>query len=92
MAFESLRGHMLEIIFDARTARTQGVKAGIANPASQGTTRRKEIKSGLRANLVEANMIYNMDDVAGEKSRMLTDDELLSDTFVSPKTHLSEGV
>jgi cytochrome P450 len=39
----------------------------------------KEIKAGLLANLVEANMAYN---VASEKKRTLTDGELLSNTFI----------
>jgi len=83
MAFESLRSHMLEVVSDARAARTSGAKAGTAYPTSQGTTRPKEIKSGLLANLVEANTGYEDDNVAGEKRRTLTDDELLSDTFAS---------
>ena len=86
-AFESLRKHMLEIVSDARAAGTPGAKPNIAYPgsSSQGKSKEKGIEYGLLANLVEANMVYDEDNVAGEKPRTLTDEELLSDTFVRSK-------
>jgi hypothetical protein len=91
-AFESLRKHMLEIVSDARAAGTPGAKPNIAYPASQGKSGPKGIKYGLLANLVEANMVYGEDNVAGEKTRTLTDEELLSDTFVRSKNLSAEGI
>jgi len=85
-AFESLRKHMLEIVSDARAAvGTPGGKPSIAYPASQGK-KQNGIKSGLLANLVEANMVYGDDNVTNEKRRTLSDEELLSDTFVCLKS------
>ena len=92
IAFESLRGHMLEIITDARTAETPGAKARTGHSTSRETTNQKEIKFGLLANLVEANMAHHEDNATSEKRRTLTDEELLSDTFVRAKTLPSEGI
>jgi len=86
IAFESLREHMLDIISDARAAETPGAKARTDHPASQDMTRPKEIKSGLLTNLMTANTVYNEGNVAGEKSKALTDEDLLSNTFVRSKT------
>jgi hypothetical protein len=77
-AFESLRNHMLEIVSDARAVRNVGAKAYMA---SQGATRSREIIPGLLTNLVGANMAFGEDNLA-EKSKTLTDGELLSNTFV----------
>jgi hypothetical protein len=82
LAFESLRGHMLGVVSDARAEGTPGAKTENAYPASKGTAGPKEIKAGLLANLVEANMAHNEDSVPGEKNKTLSDAELLSDTFV----------
>lgn len=92
MAFDSLRKHMLEIVSDARAMRSLGANAGTIYRASQGTTRPEEIKPGLLANLVEANMAYTEDNITGQKSRMLTDEELLSNTFVRSKALSSEDI
>jgi hypothetical protein len=92
LALESLRGHMLEIVSDDRAERTPGGKMETTYPASKGTKRPKEIKSGLLANLVEVNMAHNEDNVPGEKSKTLTDAELLSDTFVCSQTVSYEGI
>jgi hypothetical protein len=92
IAFESLRTHMLEIVSDARAAGTAGPKARTPYPTSQETTRSKNVKSGLLANLVEANMVYHEDTAAGEKRRTLSDDELLSDTFVCSQTLFSKEI
>lgn len=88
-AFESLRKHMFEIVSDARAAGAPGAKPNIAYPASQG---KLGIKYGLLANLVGANMVYDEDNVAGEKVRTLTDEELLSDTFVRSKSLSAEEI
>ena len=85
-AFESLRKHMLEIVSDARAASTPGAKPNMtSSSSSQGNSRENGIEYGLLANLVEANMVYDEGNVAGEKPRTLTDEELLSDTFVRSK-------
>jgi len=86
LAFESLRNHMLEIVSDARAVRNPGVKARSAYIASQGTTRPAEIIPGLLTNLVGANTVFGEDNLAGEKSKTLTDGELLSNTFVRIKS------
>ncbi|KIM46888.1 hypothetical protein M413DRAFT_440460 [Hebeloma cylindrosporum] len=80
-AFESLRKHMLEIISDARAAGTTESRQNIGYPARQETTGYK-IQSGLLANLVEANTFSGEDNFTGDKGRTLTDEELLSDTFI----------
>jgi hypothetical protein len=92
LAFESLRKHMLEVISDARAKGTPGAKTKTPCSAPKETAGPKEIKSGLLANLVEANMAHNEDSVPGEKSKTLTDAELLSDTFVCSKTLSSIGI
>jgi hypothetical protein len=88
-AFESLRNHMLEIVSDARAVRNAGSKAYIA---SHGTARSREIIPGLLTNLVGANMAFGEDNLA-EKSKTLTDGELLSNTFVRTKPlHLKVSI
>jgi len=89
-AFESLRKHMLEIVSDARALGTTGSRESAAHSALQGTTGYK-INSGLLANLVEANTFYGGDNSIGKKSRTLTEEELLSDTFVRSKTLSAES-
>ena len=77
---------MLEIVSDARAAGTPGAKPNMtSSSSSQGNSRENGIEYGLLANLVEANMVYDEGNVAGEKPRTLTDEELLSDTFVRSK-------
>jgi hypothetical protein len=76
---------MLEIVSDARALGTTGSRESPAYPAWQGTTGYK-INSGLLANLVEANTVYGQDNFIGEKKKTLTEEELLSDTFVRSKT------
>lgn len=89
-AFESLRKHMLEIVSDARALGTTGSRESAVYPAWQGTTGYK-VKSGLLANLVEANTAYGEGVFIGEKRRTLTEEELLSDTFVRSKTFSAES-
>ena len=90
-AFESLRKHMLEIVSDARALGTTGSRESAAHPAWEGTTGYK-INSGLLANLVEANTVYGENDFIGKKNRTLTEEELLSDTFVRSKTPSTENI
>lgn len=73
---------MLEIVSDARAVRDPGAKA---RSGYMGTTRPMEIIPGLLTNLVGANMAFGEESLAGEKSKTLTDGELLSNTFVRPK-------
>ena len=84
-AFESLRKHMLEIVSDARALGTTGSRESAAHPARQETTGYR-INSGLLANLVGANTVYGDDNLISEKRRTLTEEELLSDTFVRSRT------
>jgi len=94
IAFESLRTHMLEMVTEAPATNleTPRAKARAGNPTLQGTTSPKEIKFALLANLVKENMAYHEDNAMSEKQKTLTDEELLSDTFVRAQTLPSEGI
>lgn len=85
LAFQSLRRHMLEMISDARAVEFQGVKARSGHLTSQRLT---EIKSALLGNLVKANMAYHEENPASKERKTLTDEELLSNTWVLAK-HLA---
>jgi hypothetical protein len=74
--FDDLAKHMLDVIGDARAAYTAEKKGVSKNPSEKAGSENELFSAALLRNLVTANMTAE-----GERN-YLTDEELLSNTFV----------